>query len=332
MQALWKLYHESLPPFLAEAARTPPMLRLQGVGMNCGCEYTAFRRFAGLHPYSRWDHSVGVGLIVWHFTQDRAQALAGLLHDIATPTFAHVVDFLRGDHLRQEATEAGTRRIIEQSPALQALLRREGLTTDEVCDYHVYPMADNDAPRLCADRLEYTLGNLVNFDLYEPSALRPFYEDVVAAENEDGETELTFQNAEIALRFAEGALACAQVYVSDEDRFAMQALAELLAEAIAAGALCEADLMTDEPALLRKLCAAPGWEARWRRFCAMHALERTDSPKGEGWRKIDAKRRRIDPYVCRQGRVSALFPAFGARLRDFAAQPFDYWLREKDAL
>ena len=106
---LRSVYHDSVPPLLAELAATPAMRRLGDVGMNCGCEYTSFPRFANSGSYSRWTHSLGVGLIVWHFTGDAAQAAAGLLHDVATPPFAHVVDFLRGDYLRQEATEARTR-------------------------------------------------------------------------------------------------------------------------------------------------------------------------------------------------------------------------------
>ena len=68
------LYHEAVPSILSACMEAPCMRRLKGVGMNCGCEYTSFPRFAGLLPYSRFDHSVGVGLIVWHFTHDPKQA------------------------------------------------------------------------------------------------------------------------------------------------------------------------------------------------------------------------------------------------------------------
>ena len=115
MRELWPVYHPDVPGFLQALAETPELRRLKEVGMNCGCEYTAFPRFRRLRPYSRFSHSMGVGLIVWHFTGDPAQAVAGALHDIATPVFAHVVDFLRGDHLRQEATEERT-----ASPSLRA--------------------------------------------------------------------------------------------------------------------------------------------------------------------------------------------------------------------
>lgn len=49
--------------------------------------------------------------------------------------------------------------MIASSPELMALLDKSGLTLDDVDDYHRYPIADNDSPRLSADHSEYTLGN-----------------------------------------------------------------------------------------------------------------------------------------------------------------------------
>ena len=85
---LWDIYHSNIPDFLLEAAQTAAVQRLQDVGMNCGCEYTGFPQFERLERYSRYDHSMGVALILWHFTGNTEQAMSGLLHDIATPVFA----------------------------------------------------------------------------------------------------------------------------------------------------------------------------------------------------------------------------------------------------
>ena len=142
---LWNIYHPEIPEFLQAAAQTPAMQRLQDVGMNCGCEYTGFPVFAGIRPYSRFDHSVGVGLIVWHFTGSHQQAMAGLLHDIATPVFAHVIDFLHGDHMTQESTEADTAAWIRRNRELCRVLERYGLDTEAVEVYHRYSIADNAA-------------------------------------------------------------------------------------------------------------------------------------------------------------------------------------------
>ena len=321
------IYHSDVPPLLAELAQTPEMARLKQVGMNCGCEYTAFPRFAGGGSYSRWLHSLGVGLIVWHFTGDAAQAAAGLLHDIATPPFAHVVDFLRGDYLTQEATEEGTRERIDGSPAIQTALRRSGLTTEAVCDYHRYPIADNDSPRLSADRLEYTLGNLINYRIRMPDEVKAFYADLSVGTNEDGAPELVFSDAELAEDFAFASLACSKIYVSDEDRYAMQMLAELLKDAIACGMLSEADLYTTEPQVIGTLFGDERTAAAWQRFRAYHSMRRATEPTGEGqWRRLAAKKRYIDPLIEGKGRVSAYSETFAAAAKTFLADPQDVWI------
>lgn len=324
---VYTIYHPEIPAFLQKAADTPPMQRLREVGMNCGCEYTAFARFDRCTKYSRFDHSLGVGLIVWRFTASPAQALAGLLHDVATPAFSHVVDFLRGDYMTQESTEDGTTELIDGSPELQSLLRSLGLTTQDVCDYHRYPVADNDAPRLSADRLEYTLGNLVQFGFADLKTVQALYDDLFVGQNEDGAPELTFRSGEKALAFARGALRCAEVYVSDEDRYAMQMLSELLGDAIRKGVLSERDLYRTEPQALARLRADAEFSRRWEAFCAYREILTGDRPGNEGdWRMIPAKKRRIDPLILGRGRTSACYPAFREELMRFLHSPQDYWV------
>lgn len=43
--------------------------------------------------------------MTWHFTHDKKETLAALLHDIGTPCFAHTIDFLLGDSINQESSE-----------------------------------------------------------------------------------------------------------------------------------------------------------------------------------------------------------------------------------
>ena len=322
------IYDTQAPDFLLRLAETPPMQRLRQVGMNCGCEYTAFPRFRSLARYTRFEHSLGAALIVWRFTADPAQSVSALLHDIATPPFAHVVDFLRGDYLDQTATESGTADVIRRSEEIGAILSSLGLTAADVEDYHRYPIADNDAPRLSADRLEYTIGNAFNFSLASAEELAALFADLVPAENEYGEEELCFRSPEKAARFSDLALSCSKIYVSDANRYAMEILAELLQGALAAGVLTAEDLEGTEEELLGKLCADAAFAARWRAFCAMSRIERAERPdERDGWRLIRAKKRRIDPFVAGRGRVSALFSERGAAIAAFLAEEFDYYVR-----
>ena len=323
----YHLYHHEIPAFLASFAQTPAVARLRQVGMNCGCEYTSFPLFRGLRPYSRYDHSLGVALIVWHFTRDPVQTLAGLLHDIATPVFSHSVDFMNGDYLTQESTEADTEKTIALSPELQTLLRENGLTTRDVCDYHCFPVADNDAPRLSSDRLEYTLGNLLNYGICPPDTVRQFFADLTVGTNEDGEAELSFRTRRTAEEFSLAALKCSAIYVCDEDRYAMQILSEVLRSALDLGVLTARDLHTTEPAVIGKLLDNCRTAALWKRFRGLARITRADAAGASGpWRNIQAKKRAIDPLVDGEGRVSQLSPAFRDALGGFLGANQNYWI------
>ena len=67
------------------------MDRIGKISMSCGTDYS--KCFDVKYFYSNLDHSVAVALIIWHFTHDKKQTLAGLFHDIATPVFKHCIDF-----------------------------------------------------------------------------------------------------------------------------------------------------------------------------------------------------------------------------------------------
>lgn len=325
------LYTPSLPPTLFCMAQTRAMQRLARVGMHCGCEYAAFPIYRTAQPYSRYTHSLGTAAIVWHFTHDLCQATAGLLHDIATPAFAHAVDFLHGDHLRQESTEERTRAMIEESNELTSLLVRSGLTVDDVADYHRYPIADNDSPRLSADRLEYTLGNARLVFLETEDLLRGIYEDLFVGKNEDGQEELSFMHLPCAERFAQLSLRQSRWFVSDDDRFAMQYLADLLRDAQRCGALSEDDLYTDEETVIARLLAVPALAARFSDYRRVTGtVSGAQKPAGTYAIKVNAKKRSIDPLVqMPQGlcRLSSVSSAYASQLVAFRADDFDRWVR-----
>lgn len=327
MDAVFTIYHENIPDFLREFAATPPMERIRSVGMNCGCEYTNFPRFRDLLPYSRYDHSLGAALIVWHFTNSREQALAALFHDVTTPVFAHVVDFLNGDHLRQESTEAGVAECLAASPEICALLVKHHIALEDVADYHRYPIADNNSPALSADRLEYTIGNLYNYGFADLETLRRYYNDLTIGVDECGVPELVFRTPAVAADFALAALNTARVYVADEDRFAMESLALLLREAVERGVLTMADLWRTEPEVIAKLLADPACAAAWERYRRFRCiLRREERPAENGWLQVNAKKRWIDPLAAEAGRVSRWHDEFRRQMTAFCAQDFSCWL------
>ncbi|MDD6467107.1 MAG: HD domain-containing protein [Erysipelotrichaceae bacterium] len=327
MKQLWNIYHYEIPAFIQEFANTSTMQRLQEVGMNCGCEYTSFPLFKNIAPYSRYDHSIGVALIVWHFTQDPKQTIAGLLHDIATPVFAHTIDFLNDDHVKQESTEERTRTMIEESSEICDLLTKYQIELEDVVDYHKYPIADNDSPKLSADRLEYTLGNLWNYGFCEIEELNRYYQNLVVGINEDQEVELMFQNSNIGIAFNHRVMQTSNIYIADEDRFAMQALANLIKEAVQLQVICKEDLYLTEPYIINKLFSHPGLKQKWETFCQYSKIKKQNDRPNEGnWLCIPAKKRYIDVYIQNTGRASQLSQLLQSEIKQMQSLTFDAWL------
>ena len=211
--------------------------------------------------------------------------------------------------------------MIASSPALQESLRCAGLQTCDVDDYHRFPVADNDTPRLSADRLEYTLGNVVNYGAGTREMVSTWYNNLVVGCNDEGADELMFSDLHTAEAFALAAIQMSHIYVSDEDRFSMQMLAELMAKHIGRGVLSEADLYTTEPKIIELLLRNPEAAADWQRYRAYHKMV---TPNEHGIiRIIPAKKRYIDPYVQGRGRVSKLSPVFAEKLQQFLDISFD---------
>ena len=79
---VYDIYSEYIPNYVQDIIQTSLFQRLNDVGMNCGMEYTQFESFRNCKGVSRYNHSFGVALITYHFTYDKHQTIAALLHDI----------------------------------------------------------------------------------------------------------------------------------------------------------------------------------------------------------------------------------------------------------
>ena len=61
------------------------------------------------------------------------------------------------------------------------------IKVEEISDYHIYPIADNDTPQLSADRLEYTLSNGlgVRMKLWNLDEVREIYQNIEVQKNKE---------------------------------------------------------------------------------------------------------------------------------------------------
>lgn len=325
MDQLWKIYYQEMPEFIKALIQTPSLQRLKDVGMNCGVEYTNFAFFQNIIPYSRYEHSIGVSLIVYHFTHDKKQTVAGLLHDIATPVFAHTIDFYHQDHLKQESTEFDTKKIIEQDQLLVSLLKEYDLTIEEVCNYHLYSLCDNDSPQLSADRLEYTLGNMYSYGFCMLKEIQNIFNDLKV---NDLQNEIIFKHEEIAHFFTKKMLQCSHVYVMDEDRYAMEYLSYLIKKGIEKNVVCERDFYLKEKEFIDMLKKDQEIKKLWKNY---QKLNKVEHGKNTDYFcvKVFVKKRYIDAYVENKGRIATINLHINKEIQQFLQLDFNYFMYGK---
>ncbi|MCR5620681.1 MAG: hypothetical protein K6G18_02375 [Treponema sp.] len=332
-------YHSILckdrPPFLDAYVSLLSLQRLGGVGLLCGTDWTPL--FHNKFFYSRLNHSIGTALIVWNFTHDKKQTISALFHDIATPAFSHAVDFLNGDRMRQESTEALTRCMINEDMELSELLFRDGIYKYEIDDYHRFPVADNEIPGLSADRLEYMYpSGAALCGEWTLEEIEKSYSSVVLLKNERGVDELGFDSEAAAVDYTRRFLDVSLILQRGEDKLAMQLMGDIIGEAVKCGYVDEQDLYSmDEQSLVARFedCADMNdnepFSRLFRTFRCMTELVRSDRKlNGCYCVSFDVKRRYVDPLVrVKDGarRISQLNDGAGRLIKDFLAFQDSPW-------
>lgn len=299
------------PDFLEKYIRLPIMQRLKGIGLLCGTDWTPL--YQNRIYYSRLDHSIGVALIIWHFTHNKAQTIAGLLHDISTPVFSHVSDFRKGDALTQTATEEPTAFMIKNNSALQNLLAKDGIQSSEVEDYHNYPIADNEIPCLSADRLEYMYPSGMGLDgSWTIEEIKRTYKNICVLKNEDGIEELGFSSLKIAEEYCEHFCMIGHILQLNENKLTLQMLGKIMSQAVEEKVLQEEDFMTlTESQVISKLDKKFTSNKMYKTFRTMTKIEHTTSPRSQDKYfnvNVKVKQRYINPLVLNaDGKISRLY-------------------------
>lgn len=263
IQKFHAILEPDFPEWIQEYVETPILQKQKYISTTCGTIYSDL--FENQRFYSSLDHAIGVALVVWHFTHDKKQTLAGLFHDIATPVFKHCVDFMNGDHLMQESTEDLTTEMIAGSPEIGRLLKRDGILISEVDNYHLYPIADNNTSKLSADRLEYSLANMFfAYGVADLVEIREIYADIVVQLDENGVKELGFQTKIIARKFVKLTSQLSIFYREDRTRYSMQLIADILKKMSESGRISVADLyQMKESEVIKLILASDYGDAFW---------------------------------------------------------------------
>lgn len=340
IQEYLKILSPDFPDWLLDYINTPEMLRLNGIGMSCGTLYT--KVYNDKYFYSTLTHSIAVALILWNFTKSKEQTLSGLFHDIATPTFKHCIDFMNGDSEHQESTEERTEQIIKNSKQIIHLLERDNIKLEQVSDYHIYPIADNDTPKLSADRLEYTLsGGLYQVKVFDLKDIKKYYNNITILKNEDNIDELAFKDIEICESFIHDISNLWPRWIEDEDRLCMQFIADIIKSMNIKNYITVDDLYNlSEPDVLKLIrnCKDNYIKNAFENFenTTRNSIYKGDLPNNKIYcTSVKGKKRYINPLVYNNNKVTRISDVssianndinnfLNIKLHDFIGFNFDF--------
>lgn len=141
---------------IIELINSKPMQRLKGIAQFGVPDIYNIRK-----GFSRYDHSVGVMLILNKLGASEEEQIAGLLHDVSHTAFSHVIDWVIGEGGSESYQDEQHESYISKT-GIPKILEKHGFSVDRITDYHHFGLLERDLPDICADRLDYSLQEMPN--------------------------------------------------------------------------------------------------------------------------------------------------------------------------
>ena len=113
---------------------------------------------------SRYEHSLGVMLLVRYLGASLEEQIAALLHDISHTAFSHVIDYVFDGHLEQSYHEIHKETYMAGTD-LPDILAGYGYDWHDFLHEEHYGLLEQASPALCADRLDYFLRDSLDLGL-----------------------------------------------------------------------------------------------------------------------------------------------------------------------
>ncbi|MBA3927252.1 HD domain-containing protein [Listeria rustica] len=149
---------------------TKAMQRLQGVH-QAGAAYLIHENWT----VTRLEHSIGVMLLVQRFGGIIEEQIAGLLHDISHTSFSHVIDYLVDDKAESYHDQIFLDTIQNSEVANILTAANYNLSLE---DLGQYPLLEQPAPNLCADRIDYFLRDMRTYGYISEREVTDFFDDL----------------------------------------------------------------------------------------------------------------------------------------------------------
>ena len=277
------------PSFIDKYLTTNTLNRLKYVTQFCGCDYT--KLYSPLFKYTRFDHSLVVAHMTWHFTHNKKETIMALLHDIGTPCFAHCIDYVFGDYLNQESSEREAVDIIKKDAQIQTFLEKDGVLIEDFNKYSDFHILENKSPKLCTDRLDGVLHTCyIWLHTHSLKEIKEVYDNLVVLENEDGHPEIGFKDIDIAEKFVFMVYNYAKELQGNTDKYVMKYISEIVKLAFERKIISLENLYSKKE---ETICSIFDRDFKsWKKFNNATILTRTNNlPKNNFFISFETKKR-----------------------------------------
>ncbi|CAI9387888.1 HD domain-containing protein [Niallia sp. Sow4_A1] len=172
-----KLYGDfEIEKVLEELIKSKPIQRLKGIHQG-GASYLVNKNW----NVTRYEHSIGVMLLIRKLGGSMEEQIAGLLHDVSHTAFSHVVDFVLDKH-HENYHEVIFLSVIKNSEIPSILEKYRYDYKELLMDDTKWTILEQPAPELCADRVDYTIRDMYTYGKISLKEVEKFLENVLTVE------------------------------------------------------------------------------------------------------------------------------------------------------
>lgn len=165
-------------PIFEKLINTKQVQRLKGVHQG-GASYLVNPQW----NVTRYEHSIGTMLFIRLMGGSVEEQISGLLHDISHTAFSHVIDFAL-DNKDEDYHEKIYNDIVETSD-IPRILKSEGYNYEDILfNESKWTILEKAAPKLCADRIDYTLRDMYEYGVISKKEIDEFLHNLIVINGE----------------------------------------------------------------------------------------------------------------------------------------------------
>lgn len=263
--------------------------RLKGIN-----QYGITKKAYGFKDYSRYDHSVGVMMLLKVLEASLEEQIAGLLHDMSHTAFSHLVDRAIGDPSTENLQDDEFENYFMSSDALK-ILKKYNFNPADFTDLHNFPLLEQPSPKLCADRIDYILRELESRG--DTKSIEKILPKLTTYNN-----KIVFKTKTAASLFGRKYMWIQKIHWTDTEILAHDhVFSEILKDALTTGIITKSDLFTTDREVLLKLKNSKKYDLS---VLKGKSLMLYASPSGEI--HLIKKFRSIDPEYISHGKIEKL--------------------------